>query len=84
MNGPKSDEIAQAILAHGNLIGKNLVLLKQFMESQRKQQEDFLAEQQKISAAALSKSHRSTLMAAIAAGLSAVGTLVQAYLALTA
>lgn len=77
MTDEQLERLAQALAAHGDQLGGNLVLLKKFLAAREEEQRKFLAEQREASDRAQAKANWTAIFAAIAAGAAAVAALVQ-------
>lgn len=81
MTDEQLNRLVEAVHAHGDQLGGNLVYLKAFLERLRQDDRTFLAEQRAASEAAQSRAHWTAIFSAFAAGAAAVAAMVQAYAA---
>jgi ABC-type transporter Mla subunit MlaD len=78
MKQEQSDSVVEAILAHGDQLGGNLVHLKRFLQRLQNEQRDFLREQRLASDVAQTTANRSARWSAMAAVAAALAAFVQA------
>lgn len=77
MRDEQADRLIEAVVEHGNQLGRNMVHLKRFSEKQNEDQEGFLADLQSQNSELQKQAVRATQFAAGAAIVSAFVTAVQ-------
>ena len=74
----QANQLADAIGAHGDQLGGNLVQQKKFLDAQRQAQEQFLREQSSASDKLQIRATRAAVWSAVAAIAAAVAAVMQA------
>ena len=78
LNEEHSASLIKSVQEHGDQLGGNLVHLKNFLDRLQKEQQVFLADQRAASDKAQTTAQRAAIFSAIAAIAAALGTLIQA------
>ena len=78
MTDEQIERLAKVVYDHGDQLGSNLVHLKRFLGAQQEAQQKFLAEQREASDRAQHKASQSAFWSAVAAGIAAIATVLQA------
>ena len=79
MDDRQVDKLTISINRHADVLGDNLVNLKNFLAGQQREQQEFPAEQRRASDRAQTKAQVAAVCSAIAAIAAAIATALQAY-----